>query len=219
MVVSESFFLSQVGPDLDKLPLNGYFGPMISRLKGRIWEKSPLKAVLEVGGVGYEVCVPLSVAEKLGEVGSVVELFVRAVYREESASLYGFLNASERDFFSLLIDKVSGMGPKTALALLSKASAERIMACVEAGDGATLCATPGIGKKTAERLVLELKGALPSSPGGAVIMPEGPVADARAALISLGYSQSEAIKAVDKALKASSSDASADVLIRACLKK
>jgi Holliday junction DNA helicase RuvA len=120
---------------------------MISRLRGKIWEKSPLKVVLDVGGVGYELCVPLSVAEKLGEVGSSADFFVRAVYREDSANLYGFLTSSERDFFGLLIDKVSGMGPKTALSLLSRASAERIMAFVESGDTAALCATPVLAKK------------------------------------------------------------------------
>lgn len=192
---------------------------MISRLKGKLWEVGPLKIVVDVGGVGYEVAVPLSASERLPKVGEAVELFIRSIYREDSAALYGFPTVAERDFFGLLIDKVTGMGPKTALALLSKATPDRIWAAIDAGDVASLSATPGIGKKTAERLVLELKGQLAGLAVGGGSRPTGEVADAVAALQCLGFSAAEAAKAIAKAAEVLGAAASADALIKTALKK
>ncbi len=186
---------------------------MIARLKGIVWESHPLQMVVDVQGVGYKVSVPLT--DALPRVGQSIELFTHAVYKEDAASLYGFSNAAERDYFVLLVDKVSGIGPKTALALMSGLPGGRLQAAIESGDIATLKATPGVGKKTAERLLLELKGISVSSPGA---MSPGPAADAATALMSLGYSQNDAHKAVQKVLE-KAPKAGADELIRLALKK
>ena len=187
---------------------------MIARLKGTVWESRPLQLVIDVAGVGYQVAVPLS--DALPRVGQALELYTYAVYREDSATLYGFTQPGERDFFRVLIEKISGIGPKTALALMSALPGGRLQAVIQAGDLATLKATPGVGKKTAERLLLELKGV---SLGGAhEAVAIGPVGDAVAALVSLGYSQAEAQKSVAKAA-ALHPKAGADELIRISLKK
>ena len=168
-----------------------------------------------MGGVGYEVAIPLTVAEKLPSLGSEINLFTYAVYREDSATLYGFLAEGDREFFRTLIEKVSGIGPKTALALLSKAPVERLQAAISSGDVATLSATPGIGKKTAERLLLELKGKLGADLGpqalGARSDSQG---DILQALLALGYSDREA----SAALKALPADIGVSEGIKAALK-
>jgi len=125
---------------------------MISRLRGTVWESKPLQLVIDCSGVGYAVSVPMT--EKLPKVGETIELFTYAVYREDSATLYGFTTAHERDFFTLLVDKVSGIGPKTALSLLAHLPVKRLQVAIDTGDLNTLKATPGIGKKTSERLLL-----------------------------------------------------------------
>lgn len=186
---------------------------MIARLKGHVWESKPLQLVVDVGGVGYQVAVPLT--DALPRVGQAIELFTHAVYKEDSAALYGFANAQERDYFILLVEKVSGIGPKTALALMSGLPGGRLQAAIEAGDIDTLKATPGVGKKTAERLMLELKGL---SVSGTVSLAAGPAADAATALVSLGYRQAEAQKAVSKILERAPR-AGVDEIIRLALKQ
>jgi holliday junction DNA helicase RuvA len=113
---------------------------MIARLRGKVWQLCALGLVVDVGGVGYEVAVPAG--ERLPPEGAAVELYTYAVYREDSAALYGFTTAAARDFFAVLIAKVSGIGPKTALGLMSHLPPERLTAAIEAGDIATLTATP-----------------------------------------------------------------------------
>lgn len=186
---------------------------MIARLKGIVWESKPLQLVVDVQGVGYQVAVPLT--DSLPRVGQAVELFTHAVYKEDSAALYGFATAAERDYFVLLVEKVSGIGPKTALALMSNLPGGRLQSAVEGGDLETLKATPGVGKKTAERLLLELKGL---SLSASVHPVASPAADAATALISLGYSQAEAQKAIGKVL-IKTPGATTDELIRWALKK
>ena len=187
---------------------------MIARIRGTVWESKPLKLVIDVGGVGYEVSVPLT--DRLPTAGQTVELFTHAVYREDSATLYGFEKPQERDFFVLLVEKVSGIGPKTAMGLLTHLPIGRLMAAIESGDVDTLKASPGIGKKTAERLLLELKGNAALS--GQSAPASGPMADAVAALVSLGYGHADAQKAVLKAC-AGLPKASTNDLIRMVLKK
>ncbi len=130
---------------------------MITSLQGMLATASPLVAVVEINGIGYEVCIPTTTAEKLPAPGSTVRLHTHVVFREDSQTLYGFATAAERDFFRLLIEKVTGVGPKMALSVMSRLSLPMLQRAIAAGDVATLAKCPGIGRKTAERLVIELK--------------------------------------------------------------
>lgn len=177
---------------------------MIGRLTGLLADKSaPPQLLLDVAGVGYEVDVPMSSFFNLPATGQQVTLLTHFVVREDAQQLFGFLTAGERDTFRQLI-RISGVGPRIALALLSGLSVAELAQAVAAQDASRLVKVPGIGKKTAERLLLELKGKLGpdlGSPGGA------PLADAQGdilqALVALGYSEREAQAAV-KALPAGS---------------
>ncbi|MFP5412619.1 MAG: Holliday junction branch migration protein RuvA [Gammaproteobacteria bacterium] len=170
---------------------------MIGRLSGTLLEKNPPMVLVDVGGVGYEVDVPMSTFYDLPAAGQKVVLLVQQVVREDAHLLYGFLTAGERDAFRELI-KVAGVGPRTALAVLSGMSVGDLARAVAAQESARLVKVPGIGKKTAERLLLELKGRLaPELPGvagrGAV---DDSGADVLRALLALGYSEREAAVAV-----------------------
>ncbi|MEN9544982.1 MAG: hypothetical protein RLZZ598_1815 [Pseudomonadota bacterium] len=175
---------------------------MIGRLTGTLAEKSPPHILLDVQGVGYEVDVPMSSFYNLPALGEQVTLLTHFVVREDAQLLYGFLTASERDAFRQLV-KISGVGPRTALAILSGLNVAELTQAVLQQQAGRLIKVPGIGKKTAERLLLELKGKLGPDLG----LPVGgtPVSDAQAdilqALIALGYSEREAQSAV-KALPA-----------------
>jgi len=199
---------------------------MIAYLQGKIADATPVSAILDVGGVGYYVTIPVTTAEKLPPTGSEAKLWTVAVYREDSAALYGFATTEERDFFRLLMEKVSGIGPKIAISILSKLSVTLLRQAIANGDVALLAKCPGIGKKTAERLVVELrdKVGLPSSstngsaPGSATTTPAtGTFHDAVAALMALGYKPADADKAVRKGIKSAGEDASTEALIRAAL--
>jgi Holliday junction DNA helicase RuvA len=179
---------------------------VIAHLRGRILEKQPHRIVVEVGGVGYEVFVPLSTFYGLGEPGSDVALRVQTYVREDALSLYGFGTRLEQELFQRLIG-VSGIGPKVALAVLSGIEPPELIRAIERSDLARLTAIPGVGRKTSERIVLELKDRLPTEP--AAVGPAGPAAGAPAlrgdllsALINLGYHRPLAEKAVDSALRA-----------------
>jgi len=170
---------------------------MIGRLSGTLLEKNPPMVLVDVGGVGYEVDVPMSTFYDLPAAGQKVVLLVQQVVREDAHLLYGFLTAGERDAFRELI-KVAGVGPRTALAVLSGMSVGDLARAVAAQESARLVKVPGIGKKTAERLLLELKGRLaPELPG---VAGRGAVdesgADVLRALLALGYSEREAALAV-----------------------
>ena len=166
---------------------------MIGRLSGLLLEKSPPTVLVDVGGVGYEVDVPMSSFYDLPEIGTRVVLLTEFIVREDAQLLYGFLTAPERDTFRQLI-RISGVGPRTALAVLSGMSVADLTQAVALQESARLLKVPGIGKKTAERLLLELKGklapALPHAPGTAVTVDAG--VDIVRALIALGYSEREA---------------------------
>jgi len=174
---------------------------MIGRLSGTLIEKLPPQLVLDVSGVGYEVDVPMSTFYQLPPLGERVVLFTHQVVREDAHLLFGFGSKDERQTFRALI-KVTGIGAKIALAILSTLSADELAIAIAAEDIKRLSAVPGIGKKTAERLVLELRGKLVT--GGAVATPGGlalaaePSAldDVANALLALGYNEKEAAAAV-----------------------
>lgn len=187
---------------------------MIGRLHGTLLDKSPPQILLDVGGVGYELDVPMSTFYDLPGVGHSVTLLVHMVVREDAQLLYGFATAAERSAFRELV-KISGIGPRIALALLSGLSVNELAQAVTQQDAARLTRVPGIGKKTAERLLLELKGKLGADLGaGASAVVAGSTTEVLQALIALGYSEREASAAV-KALPAG---CGVDEGIRAALK-
>jgi Holliday junction DNA helicase RuvA len=179
---------------------------VIAHLRGRILDKQPNRIVVDVNGVGYEVAVPLSTFYGLGEPGSEIALRVHTHVREDALLLYGFATALEQDLFERLIG-ISGIGPKVALAVLSGIEPLELVRAIERGDLARLTAIPGIGKKTSERIVLELKDRLPRAHvmpvvAGAAAPPPAVRDDVLSALMNLGYHRPLAEKAVDSAIKA-----------------
>jgi Holliday junction DNA helicase RuvA len=179
---------------------------VIARLKGTLVEKSPSRLVVDVGGVGYDVLVPLSTFYGLGDPGTPVALRVHTHVREDAIALYGFASPLEQDLFERLIS-ISGIGPKLALAVLSGIDPAELVRAIKAQDVARLTRIPGVGKKTAERIGLELKDRLPqgAAPHGAApdTAPTGDTLrdDLFSALINLGYQRAAADKAIDAVLK------------------
>lgn len=204
---------------------------MIVSLSGKLLEAAIFRAVIECGGVGYEVNIPVSTAEKLPRIGENVHLFILHTFREDGQSLYGFHNAEERDFFKMLVEKVSGIGPGIALKIFSRLSLPVLRDAIQRSDIALLSQCPGIGKKTAERLVVELRDKV-ALIGGKVagakaknaddLGPASPSetsaqSDAVAALMSLGFKLPDADKAVRVAVTKAGADASVETLIRIAL--
>ncbi len=193
---------------------------MIAQLEGKLIEKSPSSVVITAGGVGYLVSVSLTTFDKLPATGEQVSLFTYLHVREDILQLYGFSSREERATFKKMIS-VSGVGPRLALAILGGLSVEQLIAAVETSQTAYLNRIPGVGKKTAERIVLELKGKLGemvaldeiSAPGA--FEPEG--REAVAALVSLGFSKTQAEKAVFKVLEAESDKLDTTELVRRAL--
>ena len=171
---------------------------MIGRLHGKLLEKNPPQILIDVSGVGYEVDVPMSTFCNLPEVGGELTLHTHFVVREDAELLYGFATLAERAVFRALI-KISGVGPKIALALLSGITVDQLKDAVDRGETGLLTKVPGIGNKTAERLVLELKDKLAGTGAATAAVPtSGARADVAAALIALGYSEREAAAATNK---------------------
>lgn len=172
---------------------------MIGRIEGRLIEKNPPQVLVDVHGVGYEIDVPMSTLYNLPAVGQNVVLLTHFVVREDAQLLYGFATAKERSAFRILI-KISGVGARTALAILSGMSVEALAQAVSAQNSAMLTRIPGIGKKTAERLVLELKGKLGADLSGPALgtKPNDARNDVAAALVALGYSEKEALAAAQR---------------------
>ena len=170
---------------------------MIGSLRGRIASKTPPQLTVEVGGLGYELEAPLSTFFHLPAVGEEVRLLTHLVVREDAHVLYAFGTEDERRLFRSLI-KVSGVGPKIALALLSGISVTAFAACVQRGDSAALTRVPGVGRKTAERLIVEMRDRLapPELPGAAAGAAAGTSAESEAygALVALGYRPAEATR-------------------------
>src|SRR6187551_3764341 len=176
---------------------------MITFLHGRLTSALPTQAIVDVSGVGYEVFIPLSSYDKLPAVGEPVRILTHLHVREDAHILYGFMTAAERDLFRLLVNHVSGIGPKLALAVLSGMSVERFKAAVVNSDIGSLAKISGLGKKTAERIVLELKDKLgvvaaweAASATHAPTPEQSQANEAVLALIALGYKQVEAHKIV-----------------------
>jgi len=178
---------------------------VIAHLRGRILERHPNCRVVDVNGVGYDVFVPLSTFYGLGDAGSDIALRIHTHVREDALALYGFATALEQDLFERLIS-ISGIGPKLALAVLSGIEPLELMRAIERGDVARLTSIPGVGKKTSERIVLELKDRLPRVPtaaaggAGASDAPSAVSEDVLSALMNLGYHRPLAEKAVATAI-------------------
>ena len=177
---------------------------MIAHLRGRILEKHPNRLIVDVNGVGYDVFVPLSTFYGLGDPGSEVAIRVHTHVREDALLLYGFGTTLEQDLFERLIG-VSGIGPKVALAVLSGIEPPELVRAIERSDVARLTAIPGVGKKTSERIVLELKDRLPrvqpaAAAGGAVAQAPVLHDDLLSALVNLGYHRPLAEQAVNAAI-------------------
>ena len=199
---------------------------MITFLQGKLAEALPTQIVVDVNGVGYEVLIPLSSFDRLPPVGQAVKLLTQLVVREDSHTLYGFATAGERDLFKLLVNSVSGIGPKTALNILSGMNATAFRGAVANGDVKSLSQISGVGKKTAERIVVELRdkigaaGAIEAAGAKNALSPEDQKTnDATLALIALGFKQNEAHDAVRAAQTMLGPAATVEQLVRACLKK
>jgi len=206
---------------------------VIGRLKGELLEKQPPQLVIDVNGVGYEVEASMNTFYRLPEVGLQVTLFTHFVVREDAQLLYGFIDKQERSLFRTLI-KANGVGPKLAITILSGISTNEFVRCVNDGDTASLIKLPGVGKKTAERLIVEMKDkikalGLESSDEFQLSAADGPdmasfesVSDnrveAESALVALGYKPVQATKSIEQAHKSLGSGASCEDLIRVALR-
>src|SRR6202790_4192218 len=192
---------------------------MIGQLRGRLADKRPNHLLVDVGGVGYLVAVPLSTYAALGELHTEVTLLIHTHVREDALSLYGFLSSREKHFFELLLS-ASGVGPSLALKILSGMSVEELVPAIRAGDLARLTRIPGVGRKTAERIVVELKDKLEAvaleGQKPAAASPAGAEADVVSALVNLGYDARAAENAASEA-KQEVGTASFEKLLRAAL--
>ena len=171
---------------------------MIAHLRGKLLVKHPNQAIVETGGVGYDVVISVPTFSDLPAVGNDVSLHIHTHVREDSIALYGFLHAAEKQLFEKLIT-VSGIGPKLAITILSGMPAEEMLGAIRGNDLVRLTRIPGIGKKTAERMVLELRDKLPPAPAGpaAATPVTGPVEeDVLSALVNLGYQRPAAERAL-----------------------
>lgn len=179
---------------------------MISFLEGTLAEAWPTRAVINCQGIGYELLIPVTTFDHLPKIGEKIRLLTHLVVREDAHTLYGFFSSGERDLFRLLLHHVSGVGPKTALSILAGSTPQTVRDAVATGDTSTLAKLKGLGKKTAERIVLELRdklpaldslaGGTPSERGLAHPPMSGNSQDALLALLALGYKSSEAQKAL-----------------------
>ena len=197
---------------------------MITSVSGVLVAATPLTAVIETGGLGYEINIPVTTAERLPTPGQPAKLHTLAVYREDSATLYGFATEEERNFFRLMVEKVTGVGPKMALSVMSKLSLATLKSAIAAGDVNLLAKCQGIGRKTAERLVMELRdkpelGTVTVANDAAAPAPiaDNRVNDAVLALTALGYKAADADKAVRQAWIALGSKATTEALIKKAL--
>lgn len=195
---------------------------MIARLRGVLIEKHAPDIVVDVQGVGYELLVPMTTLYTLPAVGEKVSLYTQFIVREDAQLLYGFADTASRSLFRHLI-KVNGIGPKLALAIMSGMDVEEFVRCVQIGDTASLVRIPGVGKKSAERLVVEMRDKLSAwqvSGDGAATEPTAAggnshIAEAESAMVALGYKPQDASKAISKL---DTENLSTEELIRAALK-
>ena len=192
---------------------------MIGLLRGTILDKQPPQLLLDVNGVGYEVDAPMTTFYDLPDVGAEVMLFTHLAVREDAHTLYGFAKRTDRDLFRKLL-KVNGVGARLALTILSGMETRAFITCVQAGDAGALVKLPGIGKKTAERLIIELRDRLElpadavTSAATAAALTASPVEDAVSALVGLGYKPQDASRMV-RSLE--TANLSSDEIIRSAL--
>ena len=199
---------------------------MINFLCGKLVEALPTQVTVDVNGVGYEVLIPLSSFDKLPQPGHDVKLLTQLIVREDAHTLYGFASAAERELFRLLINNVSGIGPKTALNVLSGMNAVTFRGAVANGDVKALAQISGVGKKTAERIVVELRdkigaaGAWEASSAQRALSPaDQKINDAVLALLALGFKQVDAHNTVRQAQSALGAQATVEDLVRTALRK
>src|SRR3954453_383504 len=199
---------------------------MITFLRGKLVEAVPTQVIIEVNGVGYEVLIPLSSFDKLPQPGNELTILTHLAIREDAHVLYGFMTHPEREMFRLLINTVSGIGPKIALSVLSGMNVTALRGAVANSDVKSLSQISGVGKKTAERIVVELKdkigpaGAWEASSAKHGASPaDQKTNDAVLALIALGFKQNEAHDAVRGVIILLGADATVENIVRACLKK
>src|SRR5215471_4812504 len=199
---------------------------MITFLQGKLIDALPTQVIVSVNGIGYEVLIPLSSFDKLPQPGGDLTLLTQLVVREDAHMLYGFMTAAERELFRLLINTVSGIGPKIALNILSGISVTAFRGAVANQDIKALSQISGVGRKTAERIVVELKDKVGAagawealSAQRALSADDQKINDAVLALMALGFKQIEAHDSVRKAQGALGAQATVEELVRACLKK
>ena len=199
---------------------------MIGFLQGKLVDALPTQVIMEVSGVGYEILIPLSSYDKLPQPGHELRLLTHLVVREDAHVLYGFMSAAERELFRLLINTVSGIGPKIALNVLSGISVTAFRGAVANSDVKALAQISGVGRKTAERIVVELKDKIgvvgaweAASAQRALSANDQKLNDAVLALVALGFKQIEAHDSVRKAQSSLGAEATVEELVRSCLKK
>ena len=202
---------------------------MITSIQGILTAATPLSAIVELNGFGYEVHIPVTTAEKLPSLGAPVKLHTLVIYREDAQTLYGFATVEDRDFFRLMIEHVTGVGPKMALSIMSKLSLASLAGAIRDGDIATLAKCPGIGKKTAERLIVELRAKVGATSSATSVVggtgaeassaPSGDtrIRDAVMALAALGYKTDTADEAVRRAALQLGPSATTEQLIKKAL--
>ncbi len=200
---------------------------MIAFIEGKLEALDPLGAIINANGVGYALRIPLNTAASLPAIGDTVRLHTAHVVREDAEELYGFHRPEDRDTFRRITQRVSGVGPRLAIAILSHFDTAALQQLVDAGDATGLSKCPGIGKKTAERIIVDLRGAFPtqtptSNADGTSTQPpaagSSDTEDAVLALVALGYREADARKSVDRARATSKEPLGLDALIRAALK-
>jgi holliday junction DNA helicase RuvA len=199
---------------------------MITFLHGKLIDALPTQVTVDVNGIGYEALIPLSSFDKLPQPGQSIKLLTQLIVREDAHTLYGFMSSEERDLFRMLIHTVSGIGPKTALNVLSGISVTAFRGAVSTGDLKSLSKISGVGKKTAERIVVELKDKIgmagaweAASAKHGLSSDEQRINDAVLALVALGFKQIDAHDAVRGAQAVLGAQATVEELVRACLKK
>lgn len=196
---------------------------MIAMLRGLLADKQPSRVVLDVGGIGYEVLIPLSTYDRLQATGSECRLLVSHIVREDDELLFGFATAEEKQLFNLLMT-ISGIGPKLALCVLSGLTAAEFKRCVAEGDIKRLSSVHGIGRKTAERMVVELRDKIDPvealafrAPAGAPSAPETVIRDTLLALGQLGYAQETARKMLQAAVESGADTTTSEILLKRVL--
>jgi Holliday junction DNA helicase RuvA len=199
---------------------------MITFLQGKLVEALPTQVTIDVHGVGYEVLIPLSSYDKLGQPGQEIKILTHLAVREDAHILYGFMSAAEREMFRLLIHTVSGIGPKIALNILSGMNVTALRGAVSNGDVKALSHISGVGKKTAERIVVELKDKIGAagaweamSAQRGLSAADQKINDAVLALLALEYKQADAHEMVRAAYVMLGEQATVEDLVRACFKK